>query len=232
MNRPHDDALLDDVAMLAIGALTEEEAAPVRAHLASCDACRAEYARLRSVAAVLPLAGAETPAAPSALLKRRIMTAIVPEMPAQVRRTRSKGVLLPYLLAAACLAIAAIFGGLYASLLHASSDEHTTLADLMSPASQRYAVKDGEVVRHGDRIYLAMRGLPPPPPGKVYQAWTLPAGSKTVVPSVTFAPSGGSVIVRLPVNAASIAAVAVSVEPKGGSKQPTSTPMFVRPLRG
>jgi anti-sigma-K factor RskA len=36
--------------------------------------------------------------------------------------------------------------------------------------------------------------------------------------------------VPVPVDASTIAAVAVSIEPDGGSKQPTSTPTFVLKL--
>jgi len=36
--------------------------------------------------------------------------------------------------------------------------------------------------------------------------------------------------VQLPVNASGLAAVALSVEPEGGSKAPTSKPTFIQPL--
>jgi anti-sigma-K factor RskA len=76
-----------------------------------------------------------------------------------------------------------------------------------------------------------MDALPPPPRGKVYQAWTLRAGATRMSPSVTFVPNrSGVAVVPVPVDASGIAAVAVSVEPDGGSKQPTSTPTFVLKL--
>jgi anti-sigma-K factor RskA len=109
--------------------------------------------------------------------------------------------------------------------------QRTTLADLVSPASQRYDVDHGQVVRHGKRLYLAMDALPAPPKGKVYQAWTLRTGATRMSPSVTFVPNAGGVaVVPIPVDASSIAAVAVSIEPDGGSKQPTSAPTFVLKL--
>jgi anti-sigma-K factor RskA len=40
----------------------------------------------------------------------------------------------------------------------------------------------------------------------------------------------GVAFVPVPVNASSIAAIAISVEPDGGSKQPTSKPTFVLKL--
>lgn len=109
--------------------------------------------------------------------------------------------------------------------------QRTALADLVATDSQRYDVAHGQVVRHGSRLYISMNALPQPPKGKVYQAWTLRSGATHMSPSVTFVPNAGGVaVVAVPVDAATIAAVAVSVEPDGGSKQPTSTPTFVLKL--
>ena len=53
-----------------------------------------------------------------------------------------------------------------------------------------------------------------------------------MAPSLTFTPSqNGLTLVPLPEAAAGLAAVAVSVEPQGGSRQPTTKPAFVQPLR-
>jgi anti-sigma-K factor RskA len=105
------------------------------------------------------------------------------------------------------------------------------IADLIASDAQRFAVPQGEVVKHGAHLYLTLHSLPPLPRGKVYEAWTLAKGSKTVAPSVTFTPNAAGVaVVALPENADTLAAVALSVEPEGGSKTPTSKPTFVRPL--
>ena len=81
---------------------------------------------------------------------------------------------------------------------------------------------------HGTHLYIALHNLPAPPEGHVYQAWTLPKASKTMAPSVTFEPGkSGATVVRLPEAATAIVAVAVSVEPEGGSKQPTTKPIAV-----
>lgn len=217
------EAVLDDLALLALDALGEQEAAAARAHLAQCDACAAEYRRMRAVADVLPLA-ADPESPPSATLKARIMATTQPA-PAPLRAVRRNP--YPYFAAAACLALAVLFGVLYGVQNGRVQRQNAIIADLVSPASQRYPVRTGEVVRHGGRVYIAMRDVPAPPRGKVYQAWTLPKGSKRMRPSVTFLPSGGQVLLQLPVDARNVGAVAVSVEPSGGSTQPTSTPVFV-----
>ena len=102
------------------------------------------------------------------------------------------------------------------------------LADAVAPGAQQFRVKDGIVARSNGRIIISVQNLPALPKGKVYQAWTLHRGAKSVAPSITFTPdASGRVILAL---AACPAAVAMSVEPEGGSKAPTSTPAFIRPL--
>jgi anti-sigma-K factor RskA len=78
---------------------------------------------------------------------------------------------------------------------------------------------------------MALASLPPLPRGKVYQAWTLSKGAKSMTPSVTFSPSSsGITLVPIPDKSGSLAEVAVSVEPEGGSRAPTTKPAFVQPL--
>jgi hypothetical protein len=116
-------------------------------------------------------------------------------------------------------------------LAHDLSFERTTVADLMDEKARRYDVPGGQIVQVHDRLYITMHGMPQPPKGKVYQAWTLPKGSKTMQPSLTFLPDAhGVAVIALPVKADGTAAVAVSVEPEGGSKAPTSKPLVVQQL--
>jgi anti-sigma-K factor RskA len=255
------EAMLDDVAVYALGSLPPEEASFVRRHLETCEECREEYAKLQPAADALAYSVESCPdlergeVVASPLLKARIMQQIrrdASHLPrtnvAEMRAVRP--IVWPaYAVAAACLAIALITGIMNISLndqMHQTRTELTqiagqnhrllqdlaqqrvALADLVSPDSQRYGVEGGQVIRHGKRLYLAMEALPPPPKGKVYQAWTLRSGATRMSPSVTFVPyPNGVIVVPIPVDASAIAAVAVSVEPDGGSKQPTSTPTFV-----
>lgn len=269
----HDDAWLDSVAVLALGALPENEARDLRTHMLDCEICRNEYAELRVAADALALAAEATPqelgGAQCARLKARVMDAVQADRgPAAapsdsrvvpMRSRETARVWLPYAAIAASLIIA-IFTGYSAYTTHAENDANrqqiallqarvdaqeraaenaraelalnqSRLADLIAPGSTQFAVQNGVVVRSGDRVLIALRRLPTLPKGKVYQAWTLRRGAKAVTPSVTFVPDAtGLALVELPGSAATFAAVAVSVEPEGGSKAPTSKPNFVRPL--
>lgn len=250
------DEMLDNVAVYALGALPPQQARDVRAHLETCAECRAEYAQLAPAVQGVALSAEACPdarsaagsvAPPSPTLKKRIMRQIRPNV-AEIRAVRP--IVWPaYAVAAACLAIAlitGIFDMTLATQLRSTrqeltqvaehdrsvakhlADQRDEIANLVAPSSVHYPVTYGQVVKHGSRIYIAMDTLPPPPKGKVYQAWTLRAGARDMSPSITFVPAENGVEVQqLPVNANHIVAVALSVEPAGGSKAPTGTPVFV-----
>lgn len=230
------DELLDNVAAYALGVLPPAEAAAVESHLQTCEQCRAEYEYLRpAVTAVAYSAEACTDeksggVTASPLLKARIMRSVRTDAAARSAPSRfSPG----YLVAAACLAIAILAAFAAVSLnkrlhqeLAQSALQSQTIADLTSPQSAHYRFASGEVVTHANRLYLTMHDLAPPPPGRVYQAWTLAKGSTRVAPSSTFVPAnGGTAVLRLPQSATNVVAVAVSVEPEGGSQQPTTKPI-------
>jgi anti-sigma-K factor RskA len=234
---PHDE-LFDNVAAYALGVLPAPEASEVEQHLQTCERCREEYRFLRpAVTAVAYSAEGVTDAAAgsavaSPLLKARVMNRVRAEA---ARQSRPR--LWPaYALAAACLAVA-IATGLVNVALNARLQRETAqanaqaqmIADLSATDAQRYSFARGAVITRDGRLYLAMNDLPPLPSGRTYQAWTLAHGATKVAPSVTFEPTSGVTVVRLPESALTTTAVAVSVEPAGGSQQPTTKPVaFVR----
>ena len=295
----HDDAFLDLVAVLALGALPATEARDVAAHLATCKICREEYTDLRATADAVGY-GAEL--APGALdelssrrLKARVMTAVAAMVEADATTSYATAApstngmpvgatigtsptnasapntarpsWLPYGAAVAAALVAAVSLANNASLRSArdadarratqlrtaaidrsqaqsrlATSQATDLeqrlaildarvAKMVAPGSKHFPVAAGEVVASGDRVVIALRDLPKLPAGKVYQAWTLTTGAKAVAPSITFRPdAAGVAVIELPEHASHLAAVAVSVEPTGGSKAPTSKPAFVRAL--
>jgi anti-sigma-K factor RskA len=252
--QPHE--MLDDVAAYALGALPANDVRRVREHMAGCAECRDEYRALAATVATIGVS-AESEHGPSDLLKARIMQrvrseAVKPSIHERARPPRAP-VWPAYLVAAAALVIALLSSVSNISLtgkLHQAEAElarttsrsiglsqdlavqRATIADIADSASKHYDVSSGQVVTDAGRVYIALHDLPEPPHGKVYQAWSLPKGSEKMVPSVTFVPDAhGIAVIGLPsVDARITTAVAVSVEPDGGSKAPTSKPVFVVPL--
>ncbi|HET6894294.1 MAG TPA: anti-sigma factor [Candidatus Baltobacteraceae bacterium] len=260
---PH-EAILDDVAVYALGSLPAGEAQRVRTHLQTCSECREEYEQLRPAVNALAYSAESCPdlehgaVVASPLLKTRIMQQVRRQAAAPPRSNVAemravRPIVWPaYAVAAACIIVALITGVFNISLgdqlrqknaelaqtqarsrllARDLANQRTALADVVAADSEHYTVAHGEVIVHGKRLYLAMDALPPAPKGKVYQAWTLRSGAARMSPSVTFVPNAGGVaVVPVPADASKLAAVAVSVEPDGGSKQPTSTPTFVLKL--
>jgi len=250
---PEHDAMLDLVAVAALGSLPADELRIVTLHLATCAECRAEYDLLRPATDAIGLI-AEEPidTLRSARMKKRVLAAIAPAAGAR-RGSSAAGLVWSASLVAAAAVVFALVSTVQdirlrsdlanaqrtsaqlqtrvAETQQTNENERDMLADLFAGNAKRYAVPNGEVIARGSHVYFALRTLPTLPKGKVYQAWTLAKGAKAVAPSVTFTPNGsGSAVVELPANATSLAAVALSVEPEGGSKAPTSKPTFIQPL--
>ena len=217
--RSHDD-LLDLVAVYALGAVNAEDARVVSAHLAVCAECRAEYDSLKPAADAVALS-----------TDNRLDAQYCPPMKARLMQAIDALELKPRrrpwpLMATTILAVAAAV----ALALFSASTERK-LNDLQLAGAHVYRVPGGQIYQTSQRVYLVMRELPPLPADHVYQAWTLAPGAKNVAPSATFVPDEhGFVVVSLPEPAEQIGAVAVSVEPTGGSRAPTTKPLFVKPL--
>ncbi|MFY9719846.1 MAG: anti-sigma factor [Candidatus Cybelea sp.] len=233
------DEMLDNVAVYALGVLPPGEAQEVAEHLRTCEECRREYDLLRPVVSAVGSSaqyyGDEV--CPGPLLKARILREVRNSGRAQSPAKSGS----PWLTFGAIAASLVFTVG--ALLIYTTMDrriaretalmaaQSAALADLASADARRYRFANGAVFVRGTHLYVALPSLAPLPPGKVYQAWTLPKGSKTMAPSVTFMPSDREeTIVRLPQSAETVAAVAVSVEPEGGSKQPTSKPIGIATL--
>lgn len=254
------EQMLESVALYALGVLPRDEAALVVAFIANDDEARREYLDLRAAAdAIAHTAEEPVDSVRSARMKERLMGRVRADADAagSVARRRIGPAYPAWMWGTGLAAAAAIVfsvvtvaqdisvrGDLAAAqrrtaVLQAqlaqndrnARQDRRTLTDLLAPDAKRYDVAAGTVIVRRERIYFAFSKLPALPKGRVYQAWTLPKGAKQVVPSVTFTPNAdGVAVVALPVDATRVGAVAVSVEPEGGSKAPTTTPTFVRPL--
>jgi hypothetical protein len=254
---PDHAEMLDLIAVAALGNLSASDLQRATAHLATCEECRAEYAALRPSADALGII-AEVPieAERSARMKKRLLDTIrlrdaMPTTPAQ--RRSSSGAIAAMLLATAASLVFALIStvqniGLRSDLAsvqrrntaiqtqladnqRSRSGERQMIADFAASDAARYPVAAGDVIRRGERVYFVLRSLAPPPKGHVYQAWTLARGATSMSPSVTFQPNvSGVTIVALPENATLVTAVALSIEPTGGSKAPTTKPTFIQTL--
>jgi len=239
----------DDVAALisahALGALEPDQAELAEEHIAASDACRRAYEDALETAAALALAVADSE--PPVELRDRILAAVRAERspaakpvarPAPRRRLRLAGLLTPSTGFAAIGVAAAVVFALIAVSQHDSAssarDREDALVSILSAPDARVVplrssaggAPAGRVVVARGRAAL-VSSLRPPPAGRTYQAWGLRSGGKSPVPLPTFSRTGAVLILD---DVGKYDGVAVTVEPSGGSKQPTSAPFVVARL--
>ncbi|HEY1574276.1 MAG TPA: anti-sigma factor [Pseudonocardiaceae bacterium] len=77
-----------------------------------------------------------------------------------------------------------------------------------------------------DRAVLVVAGMPAAPNGRVYQAWLLGNGNPRSVGLLTAGPNAAVPPLAMPALTAGTE-VGVTVEPAGGSAQPTSSPIML-----
>jgi anti-sigma-K factor RskA len=240
MNEVHDLA-----AMYVVDALSLDETHDFEAHLADCVGCREEVADMRSVAEHLSRSvQAEPPASLRVAVLAGITStpqeppvAVVDRAPAAdnvVQLAPRSPSRLPYLIAAAAVLLALGFGG-WGLQSHQdaqqATDQQTQIIQLLGARDVHTVTgtgpggSSGTVVlsRASEKALFVANGMPALSGNKVYELWTI---TDTPVPAGTFRPGSNVTLVTLPAAALSANQIAVTVEPQGGSDQPTTTPVM------
>jgi anti-sigma-K factor RskA len=212
MNDPH--AL---VAPYALDALDPQEEREFEEHLASCESCREELARLRETASSLAYA-APGPAPPVAL-KERILEQARAERPNVVSLPRRRSWTAPLAAAAAVAAAAAIALGVWGATRPSGNDAFAAV--LAQPGSTLVPLGDrGAVALAPDGSAAIAWSGPHAPAGKTYEAWVMRNGTAQRAGLL----SGRSTLrIKRPVGKGAV--VAVTLERAGGVDQPTTPPI-------
>ena len=242
MNHERFEELME---IYVLGALPEEDRREFEEYFAAHPGRQAELEELSAVAGLLALSPQEQE--PSPELRRRIMGAVRAEAveaeavhPRDGRRSWLAGLretvgVRDLALAAAAMLVIGLFS--WSMLLQGEvRDLQGRVQGLQSqPQGPQMIALGGTgtkqgarvelVTLEGDRAVLMAENMPPVPEGKTYQIWVIKGD--TPKPSGLFEPRGDSIaaVVENPVEGAD--AVAVTVEPEGGSKEPTTDPMLV-----
>ncbi|QNE78339.1 anti-sigma factor [Streptomyces finlayi] len=236
----------------ALHALPDDERTEFERHLGACEACSQEVREFTATAARLGLAVSRTP---SAGLRDRVLREVATvrqEPPSHSRLNRATRAgdrarrrTTSYLLAA-CLAAAAAFGGVAvwqnelaqdarqeANRAEQRSDQLAQVLAASDAKTNSGTLKGGAratvvVSRSADRAVFLASGMERPPAGKVYQLWFDEGGTMRSAGLMDPSASDGAVLMDGPVGDAS--GMGVTVEPSGGSEQPTSAPLALMGL--
>jgi anti-sigma-K factor RskA len=222
----HPDA---DLGAYLLGALDRPGARRMEEHLARCEHCRAQVARLRP--AVQRLASDVPQLDPPPQLKHRIMS----EVSAQAELFRAAGPgatparrRFPRLLVAApAIAAVAVVALVIAVMGEGGSAAHQRV--ITAQVTQSIAPGGRARLVISDRASrLQVHRLPPPPAGQVYEVWLRHAGSARPQPTHALfdVPRDGDASVTIPDDLRGVRQVMVTIEPAGGSLQPTTPPVI------
>jgi anti-sigma-K factor RskA len=213
----------------ALGIAEDPERSEIEEHLGrACPACTAGVRNSMTVVSVL--SATVEPVDPPKRLRRRIVSMVTPQPRA------SWAVWAPWAVAGA-LAIALVAIAVQSKFNPPAADTklEQALAILNDPVTKDVAF--GEPLARGRVFVSPAKGvvliaahLPALEAHKTFELWVIPAAGNPI-PAGTFHanPDATAIYVR-PGPVENAAAVAVTVEPEGGSAQPTTTPFIVTKL--
>lgn len=245
MKLSHDDMRML-IAPYALGALTPEETEQVRAHVSSCDECTAEadgYMRVVSALAssvdpepvpagfvegVMAKVAAQRAEGSRHERQAETVDASPPATVTQLPRSRPGYALM------AAAAVALIVAVLAGALISTTNDLSNTKTDLARARDQVAQLVDSEggmrlgspggdavgaMLPTDDGGVFVVHGLENAPSNHTYQVWLIEDDQP--ISAGTFDPDSGVGTLQTDHSLANVEAVAVTVEPKGGSKSPT-----------
>lgn len=231
----------ENLPAYALGALDAEEIPALEAHLQTCDACRAELAEHRAVGD--SLLAALPPRQPSPRLRRRLMS----RLPSAQGSERQ-----PFTFSFSRLALGTAFILLLvmnlfslmqlreirsqqAGFLHQLQNNQLALAMLSYPATQTLAIRGENVSgtllldRERNAAALIAWNLAPLSADQTYQVWLIEPDEDRVSAGL-FRPQESIPYTTQPVyterSLLEFIGIGVTVEPAGGSEQPTGPRVF------
>jgi anti-sigma-K factor RskA len=234
----------ENVGSYVLHALPEDEYERFVSHLDGCEDCRREVADLQMAVDTLPLATEQI--APPPDLKDRIMavvsseaqllqaagaradepeTAAAAQAPTERRGWWRRTLLSLRPLPAIGLATAVLAVGVVAGVLLTSggSEGTRTVSAKMTLASAPAARASLSV--KGDDGRLSVTNFPAAGNGRVYQVWLVKGNGKPASAGLFRVTDTGDATFAIPESMKGVDQVMVSVEPGGGSDQPTSQPV-------
>jgi anti-sigma-K factor RskA len=225
------DELRQDYTSYALGIADDPERTEIGEHLGrKCPNCVPGVAS--AMATVTAISGAVQLTEPPKYLRRRVMAAVAKE-PTQWRAA----IVVPWAITAA-LSIALVTIGVSGrrqsgdtaklqqalSILNDPATRDVTFGETEKPSKGRVFVSAGKGV-----VFIGA-SLPQIDKGKTFELWVIPAKGNPIPAGLFQSQSDATAVFVRPGPVENAAAIAVTVEPEGGSAQPTTTPFIVTKL--
>jgi anti-sigma-K factor RskA len=244
---------LELASAYAIGALNESDRLAFETHLGGCVTCQTEVQSYRGVVGML--AHAAPAVVPPAGLGERVAASVRDLRPiASAKSARPRSAWLPYLALAASLALATFSSlswrrelvrvdGLRQDLAFVREDlavRDSMVAAFLGPEVHVVSLAQAEQKpsarvfwNHTKNIFIVTAfNVPRAPEGKTYQLWAISNGKAPVSMGTFNTDEAGRATVIVPVGdvveaAGFIDNCAMTLEPLGGSPQPTEQPRLI-----
>lgn len=239
MTEPMDSDLGALAVPYALNAMSDAERDDVDRRVAAAPpaVARAFADEVRMVHEAMAVVSAATAAEPPAGLRARLLAELGGDQPAQVYQLRPRPTRWQKTALAAASVLVLGLGALGVGLALRPSEKPSTAEQVFAAPDVRTVSGDipgggtATVVfsREKDAGVLVMNNVTPPQPGTVYQMWLVdaegphPAGT---MDQQAVAPSTTAVLPDLGTSST----LAFTIEPPGGSSQPTSAPFAELPL--
>jgi anti-sigma-K factor RskA len=241
MARDEHSIFRENLSAYALGALEAEEVRALESHLQNCDSCRAELAEYRAISD--GLLTALPPRAPSAALRKRLQSQLPSAQKKAAPRFAWSFGKLALAGGLALLLLMSVFSFMQmrqiqtqqAILEQQIRSSQFALSMLAYPGTQAIPIAaenlSGSVLVDSERdtVALVMWHLPQLSEDQIYQAWLIEPGGHRVSAG-TFLPQGDESYTTKAVyskqDLSNYIGIGVTVEPAGGSEQPTGQRIF------
>src|SRR5829696_1611268 len=209
MTQDEHSLLRENIPAYALGALDAEDMAALESHLQTCETCRAELAEYRAISngllTVLP------PKPPSVALRKRLQS----QLPSAQKKSRPRFTWSFGQLAMGTALVLLVLFNLF-SFLQMREIQRQQTALLQQLKTNQFA--------------LVMWHLPELSDDQTYQAWLIEPDGQRVSAGI-FRPQNTTAYTTQPIYAkqdiSNFTGVGITIEPSGGSEQPTGPRLFV-----
>ncbi|MEA2505403.1 MAG: hypothetical protein QOH48_21 [Actinomycetota bacterium] len=228
------EAVKDLIAPYILGAVSPDEERSIRAHVMSCEECMQEAESFSAVTTALPLAADPVPL-PSGFVER-VVTQVHDSRPLSgVDKSRARS---PWyrrwsgfqvVATSGLLIVALILGAFLMNERRSLDQRQKALAALLqheNDAMELHGVSGAvaKVIPTSSGSIFVASGLNEAPDRHTYQLWLIKNG--TPISAGTFDIKGGVAVLESTRALTGVDQAAVTIEPSGGSAQPTSTPII------